>query len=382
MEAAMRPHILVVGGAGYIGSHMVKRLQRAGYAPVVLDNLSQGQRQAVHAGQLIVGELDDPAVLDVIFQAWPIQAVMHFASHIQVGESVRQPERYYANNVGNTIGLLAAMVRHGVKRCIFSSTAAIFGNPHYTPIDEQHPKAPINPYGRSKLMVEDILADMEASCGMRSCCLRYFNAAGADPEGSLGECHEPETHLIPLVLRVASGRRDAITVYGTDYDTPDGTCIRDYIHVQDLCDAHLLALQALAAGSPSARYNLGNGDGYSIREVIAAARRVTGRPITELSGPRREGDPARLVADSTLARKQLGWEPQFAALDTIIEHAWHWEQTQAGVDFGSGLRLPRAPLRAVPGSRTPGLISERRFQQDRRHPDTFDPTGGPDAVSA
>jgi len=322
---ADKPHILVVGGAGYIGSHMVKRLRRAGYQPVVLDNLSQGRRDAVGASPLIVGELGDNSVLDVIFQAWPIAAVMHFASYIQVGESVAQPATYYENNVSNTVALLRAMVRHNVPRFIFSSTAAVFGDPEYVPIDEAHPKAPINPYGHSKLMVEQILGDFDAAYGLRSCCLRYFNAAGADPEGELGECHEPETHLIPLVLQAASGRRAAITVYGRDYDTPDGTCVRDYIHVQDLCDAHLLALEGLLAGGGSSRFNLGNGAGYSINQVIEAARRVTGREIAVLDGPRRAGDPARLVADPALARSVLGWSPQFGDLDAIIADAWAWE---------------------------------------------------------
>jgi len=324
-----KPHVLVVGGAGYIGSHMVKRLQRAGYTPIVLDNLSQGRRSAVGSAQLIVGELGDSSVTDVIFQAWPIAAVMHFASFIQVGESVQKPAAYYANNVGNTIALLQAMVRHGVSRFIFSSTAAIFGNPVYVPIDERHPQLPINPYGRSKLMVEQVLQDFETAYGLRSCCLRYFNAAGADPEGELGECHEPETHLIPLVLQAASGRRPSVTVFGRDYDTPDRTCIRDYIHVNDLADAHLLALEALLAGADSMRFNLGNGAGYSINEVIETARRVTGRPITVCDGPRRAGDPARLVADASAAREQLGWTPKLAELDTIIAHAWAWEQRHA-----------------------------------------------------
>ena len=285
----------------------------------------KGRREAVGSAALIVGELGDDSVLDVIFQAWPIAAVMHFASFIQVGESMAHPATYYENNVSNTVALLRAMVRHKVPRFIFSSTAAIFGNPEYVPIGEQHPKAPINPYGHSKLMVEQILGDFEAAYGLHSCCLRYFNAAGADPDGDLGECHEPETHLIPLVLQAAAGRRAAITVFGHDYDTPDGTCIRDYIHVQDLCDAHLLALEALLAGGGSTRFNLGNGAGYSINEVIEAARRVTGRQIAVNDGPRRAGDPARLVADPALAKAALGWTPQFADLDAIIAHAWAWE---------------------------------------------------------
>ncbi|NGZ86234.1 UDP-glucose 4-epimerase GalE [Duganella aceris] len=356
------PHILVVGGAGYIGSHMVKRLRRAGYQPVVLDNLSQGRRDAVGPAQLIVGELGDDSVLDVIFQAWPIAAVMHFASYIQVGESVAQPATYYENNVSNTVALLRAMVRHNVPRFIFSSTAAVFGNPDYVPIDERHPKAPINPYGHSKLMVEQILGDFDAAYALRSCCLRYFNAAGADPEGELGECHEPETHLIPLVLQAASGRRAAITVYGRDYDTPDGTCIRDYIHVQDLCDAHLLALEGLLDGAGSSRFNLGNGAGYSIDQVIAAARRVTGRDIVVLDGPRRPGDPARLVADPQLARDVLGWTPQYGDLDAIIAHAWAWEQQYQR--WGRGL-LPHAGPAANAASMLASDGGERR-RQDRR----------------
>jgi len=357
-------YVLVVGGAGYIGSHMVKRLRRAGYRPVVLDNLSQGRRGAVGDAPLIVGELGEDSVLDVIFQAWPIAAVMHFASYIQVGESVAQPATYYENNVSNTVALLRAMVRHDVRRFIFSSTAAVFGNPAYVPIDERHPKTPINPYGRSKLMVEQILDDFDAAYGLHSCCLRYFNAAGADPDGELGECHEPETHLIPLVLQAASGRRAAITVYGRDYDTPDGTCIRDYIHVQDLCDAHLLALQGLLAGDASSRFNLGNGAGYSIDQVIQAARRVTGRDIAVLDGPRRAGDPARLVADPTLAQTVLGWSPRFGDLDAIIAHAWGWELKHAlwgqGVHPHAGAAANAASMQPVDGGQ-----NERRRQERR-----------------
>jgi UDP-glucose 4-epimerase len=239
---------------------------------------------------------------------------------------VAHPGRYYDNNVGNTVRLLEAMVRHRVKRFIFSSSAAIFGNPQYVPIDEQHPKAPINPYGRTKWMVEQVLEDADPAYGLHSCSLRYFNAAGADPEGKLGECHDPETHLVPLVLQVASGRRPAITIYGDDYPTPDGTCIRDYIHVSDLCDAHLLALRALEHGAQTSRYNLGNGAGYSNLEVVNTAERVTGRSIRRNIGPRRPGDPPVLVADAALAKAELGWAPQYAALDTIIAHAWAWEQ--------------------------------------------------------
>ena len=256
-------------------------------------------------------------------------AVMHFASCIQVGKSVVDPAKYYRNNVAATQVLLDGMRAHGVSRFLFSSTAAIFGDPRYVPIDEAHPKAPINPYGRSKWFVEQMLEDYDRAYGLRSVCLRYFNAAGADPEGELGECHEPETHLVPLVLQVASGRRPHITVYGEDYATPDGTCIRDYIHVDDLAEAHLLALRQLLEGGASARFNLGNGSGYSVREVIEAVRRVTGHPVPVVAGARREGDPPVLVADARAARLALGWQPRHADLDTIVAHAWAWERRRA-----------------------------------------------------
>jgi UDP-glucose 4-epimerase len=238
---------------------------------------------------------------------------------------VQHPDKYYRNNVTHTLSLLDAMRAHGVNNFIFSSTAATFGEPQYTPIDELHPQQPINPYGRTKLMVEQALADYDKAYGFKSVSLRYFNAAGADPEGQLGERHDPETHLIPLVLQAASGRRPSISVFGRDYDTPDGTCIRDYIHIQDLCSAHWLALQSLLGGADSQSYNLGNGNGFSVQEVIDTAEQVTGRKIPVVNGPRRDGDPARLVADSRLAREKLGWQPQYADLATIIEHAWKWE---------------------------------------------------------
>ena len=325
--------ILVVGGAGYIGSHMVKRLGQLGCAVTTLDNLSSGHRDAVLCGEFVHGDLADTAQLANLLQPGRFDAVMHFASFIQVGESVQQPAKYYANNVTNTLHLLDAMRAAGVQRFIFSSTAATFGEPQYTPIDERHPQAPINPYGRSKLMIEQVLEDYDRAYGLKSVCLRYFNAAGADPQGELGERHDPETHLIPLVLQAASGRRADIAVFGRDYDTPDGTCIRDYIHINDLCEAHWLALQSLAQGAGSQRYNLGNGAGFSVQEVIDAARRVTGHPIAVRDAPRREGDPARLVADATLARKQLGWVPQFPELDTIVTHAWAWENRQMTVNM-------------------------------------------------
>jgi UDP-glucose 4-epimerase len=319
--------VLVVGGAGYIGSHMVKMLVRHGCAVTTLDDLSSGHRDAVLCGDFVPGDMGDRAVLDAVLSRG-FDAVMHFASFIQVGESVQQPAKYYQNNVVNTLRLLDAMRAHGVDRFIFSSTAATFGEPRYSPMDERHPQQPINPYGRTKLMVEQVLADYEQAYGLRSVSLRYFNAAGADPEGQLGERHEPETHLIPLVLQAASGRRPHIGVFGRDYDTPDGTCVRDYIHIEDLCSAHWLALQSLMGGAGSQAYNLGNGQGFSVQEVIDTAQQVTGRSIAVVNGPRRAGDPARLVADSSLIRENLGWQPRYADLATIVAHAWAWETRQ------------------------------------------------------
>lgn len=319
-------NVFVVGGAGYIGSHMVKRLGQLGCAVTTLDNLSSGYREAVLCGEFIHGDLADRALLAKLLQPGRFDAVMHFASFIQVGESVQDPAKYYKNNVTNTLLLLDAMSAAGVNRFIFSSTAATFGEPQYSPIDERHPQQPINPYGRSKLMIEQVLGDYDRAYGLKSVCLRYFNAAGADPDGELGERHEPETHLIPLVLQVASGRRSHISVFGRNNDTPDGTCIRDYIHVNDLCEAHWLTLQSLMQGAGSQRYNLFNGQGFSVQAVIDAAQRVTGHKIAVQYAPRRAGDPERLVADATLARQQLGWTPQFADLDTLVRHAWAWER--------------------------------------------------------
>jgi UDP-glucose 4-epimerase len=317
--------ILVVGGAGYIGSHMVKMLLAKGHDVVTFDNLSGGHRDAVLGGVFVHGDLANQEALNEVFVAHQPKAVMHFASFIQVGESMRRPDMYYRNNFANTLNLLDAMVTHGVKNFIFSSTAAVFGEPNYVPIDEKHSNCPLNPYGRSKWMVEQVLADYDYAFGLKSVCLRYFNAAGADPEGQLGERHIPETHLIPLVLQVASGRRSEIQVFGRDYDTPDGTCIRDYIHIVDLCSAHLLALQYLASGGVSERFNLGNGEGFSVQQVIDAVQKVTGRSVKVIDGPRRDGDPARLVADSTRVRTQLGWKPAYPDLESIVRHAWSWE---------------------------------------------------------
>lgn len=317
-------NVLVVGGAGFIGSHMVKMLARQGCRVTTLDDLSSGHRDAVLYGDFVQGDMADRALLDAVLSRG-FDAVMHFASFIQVGESVHNPALYYQNNVVKTLALLDAMRAHGVLRFIFSSTAATFGEPQYAPMDEKHPQRPINPYGRTKLMVEQVLADYERAYGLRSVSLRYFNAAGADPEGQLGERHEPETHLIPLTLQVAAGRRPHLQVFGRDYDTPDGTCVRDYVHVEDLCSAHGLALNALMAGSGSQAFNLGSGHGFSVQEVIDTARQVSGRSIAVLDSPRRAGDPARLVADPTLARQQLGWQPRHSDLRTLIEHAWRWE---------------------------------------------------------
>ncbi len=323
--------ILVVGGAGYIGSHMVKMLLEAGHDVVTLDNLSTGFRDAVPGGTFIEGDLGDRPLLDRLFAEHRFDAVMHFAAHIQVGESVENPGKYYHNNVANTLCLLNAMVRRGTGNFIFSSTAAIFGEPEYVPVDEEHPKAPINPYGRSKWMVEQMLNDFGRAHDLRSVCLRYFNAAGADPEGRLGWRYPGVTNLIPVVMQAASGVRPEIGVFGRDYDTPDGTGVRDYIHVVDLCQAHLLALQWLWAGRPRAVFNLGNGRGFSVQQVIDTARAVTGREIPVRDGPRRAGDPATLVADAARAHDALGWRPRYAELATIVEHAWRWEQRRVRI---------------------------------------------------
>ena len=316
----------MTGGAGYIGSHVVQYLRRRGRKVVVLDNMSGGFRDSVNGSDLVEGDIGDRVLLDRLFAKHDIASVINFASLIEVGASMKDPSAYYRNNVGSTLELLDAMVRHEVKSLIFSSTAAIFGIPQYTPIDEVHPKAPINPYGRSKWLVEQLLPDYEAAYGLKSVCLRYFNAAGADPDGNLGERHQPETHLIPLVLQAASGRRDAISIFGTDYSTPDGTCIRDYVHVEDLAQAHLRGLEYLEFGGRSAAFNLGNGNGFSIREVVELAQKVTGRDFPVIEVERRPGDPPVLVAESALAKSVLGWRPQHEDLESIIRHAWVWEQ--------------------------------------------------------
>lgn len=316
--------VLVVGGAGYIGSHMVHELLKSGYDPIIFDNLSTGHAWAVPAERLVRGDLADRHKLSQLFSENKFDAVLHFASFIQVGESVLEPIKYYQNNVANTLNLLEAMQNAGVKRIVFSSTAAVYGNPLELPITEKALLQPENPYGRSKLMVEAILADCRSSWGLESAILRYFNAAGAHPMGGIGEAHEPESHLIPLILQVALGGRDCITINGDDYDTPDGTCVRDYIHVCDLVHAHTLALQALMNGKCSMVYNLGNGMGYSIREVLEICRRVTGHPIPQISGLRREGDPAILVASAQKIMSELEWNPEFSSLEDIVSSAWKW----------------------------------------------------------
>jgi UDP-glucose 4-epimerase len=325
-----RPLILVVGGAGYIGSHMVMDLLRAGYPVVTLDNLSRGHRDLLPGGDFVEGDAGNPEHLQALFSRYPVQAVMHFAAHSQVGESVEQPLMYYRNNVASTITLLEAMQVAGVRHFIFSSSAAVYGEPVQVPITEDHPRQPTNPYGATKLAVERLLADYSQASGMTFSTLRYFNAAGADASGKLGERHQPETHLIPLVLQVATGQRASIRIFGTDYPTPDGTCLRDYIHVSDLGQAHLLALEALLDGAGNSTYNLGNSNGYSVRQVIDCARSITGHPIPAEIAPRRPGDPAVLVADSGRIRRELGWQPAYENIEAIIRSAWEWHQREAG----------------------------------------------------
>ena len=318
--------ILIVGGAGYIGSHMVKHLGDAGHDVFVFDNLSTGFADAILRGQFIKGDLADQKLVRTILREHAIEAVFHFASSIQVGESTIDPAQYYRNNVINTINLVDAMRSAQVNRLIFSSTAAVYGEPHTIPIPETHRRSPINPYGRTKAMVEDILSDYHKAYGLQSFSLRYFNAAGADPAGEIGERHDPETHLIPLILQVASGRRASIAVFGRDYQTPDGTCIRDYIHVNDLAAAHESALHYLVDHGGCHACNLGTGQGYSVQQVIDAVKRLTGCTIKIEDRSRRDGDPAALIADPSQANAKLAWTPKLSDLVTIIDHAWQWEK--------------------------------------------------------
>lgn len=318
--------ILIVGGAGYIGSHVNKVLNEMGYETIILDNLSYGHEESVKWGTLCKCDLANINEVDDIFTKYDINAVMHFSSFIDVGESVRNPEKYYNNNVVNTMNLLNVMLKHDVKKFIFSSTCATYGIPQKIPLTENHPQNPINPYGWTKLMVERILKDYDTAYGLKSVILRYFNASGADESGIIGEWHNPETHLIPLILDAAMGKREDIKIFGTDYDTPDGTCIRDYIHVTDLADAHFLSLEYLNKNNQSNQFNLGNGQGFSVREVIESVKRVTGRNFNVTQTQRREGDPAILIGSSKKAKDTLGWDPQYVNIDKIIETAWNWHQ--------------------------------------------------------
>ena len=323
--------ILVTGGAGYIGSHAVKALEERGFETIVLDSLVYGHRDLIETNlkaKLVAGDINDRAFLDRLFTTTKIDAVMHFAAFAYVGESVTDPAKYYRNNVVGTLTLLDAMREHGVTNFVFSSTCATYGNPQSIPITEDHPQNPINPYGAGKLAIERVLKDYDPAYGLKSVIFRYFNAAGADPDGLFGEDHNPETHLIPLILQAAAGKRAAISVFGTDYDTPDGTCIRDYIHVTDLAQAHVLGLEYLLEHQTSQIFNLGNGNGFSVKEVVDTARQVTGKEIAIEECPRRVGDPAILIGSSTRARKMLGWEPKYADLNAIVKHAWNWHQSR------------------------------------------------------
>lgn len=319
--------ILVCGGAGYIGSHMVAALRRAGKEVVVVDNLCTGHRQAVKDAVLCVGDVRDGEFLDSVFTKYDIEGVINFAAFSLVGESCENPLKYYGNNVAGAVSLLTAMHKHGVKYLVFSSTAATYGEPEKQPIEEHDRTCPTNPYGETKLAIEKMLHWCDVAYGIKFVALRYFNAAGADVETGIGEDHSPETHLIPIVLQVALGKREHISVFGSDYPTPDGTCVRDYIDVRDLAQAHLLALQYLQAGGESDVFNLGNGSGFSVRQIIEAARKVTGHPIPEVAGPRRAGDPSTLIASNKKARKVLGWQPQYSQPEDIIAAAWQWHSS-------------------------------------------------------
>lgn len=318
--------ILVTGGAGYIGSHVNKELNRRGYETIVYDSLIYGHKESVKWGILEAGDLADEKRLEEVFAKYPVDAVMHFAAYAYVGESVREPAKYYRNNLCNTIHLLEAMRRHQVNTLVFSSSCATYGVPKQLPITEDMPQHPINPYGRTKWMAEQLFEDYKNAYGLQYCCLRYFNAAGADPDGEIGESHTPETHLIPLVLEAAAGVRDHVSIYGTDYPTQDGTCIRDYIHVTDLADAHIRALEYLKSGGQSRCLNLGNGKGWSVAQVIDTVKQVTGREFAVRKEAARPGDPPALVGSAKKAQEVLGWKPEYGKLRVIVEHAWRWQQ--------------------------------------------------------
>ena len=320
--------VLVTGGAGYIGSHTAKALAQAGHEPVVFDNFSGGYRWAVKWGPCVEGDLADRDSLKSVLKEHQVEAVMHFAANIQVGESVRDPRKYFWNNVVNTLNLLDAMLEAGVRDIVFSSSAAVYGHPEKVPIPEEHPTRPASPYGETKLMTERALFWYGAAYGLRWTALRYFNAAGADPDGELGEEHAPETHLIPLAIRAALGRSPLVEVYGTDYPTPDGTAVRDYIHIVDLADAHLCALEYLRCGGESMALNLGTGHGHSVREVITAVGRMSNGRVPTRDSPRRAGDPPVLIAGPARAMSLLGWKPRFPELDAIVESAWKWHSSR------------------------------------------------------
>ena len=318
--------VLVVGGAGYIGSHTALALADAGHEPIVYDNLEMGHEWAVQWGPIIQGDLAEGELLRRTIRQYEIDSVIHFAAYAYVGESVQNPRKYFRNNVVNTLNLLDAMVDTGVRHIIFSSTCATYGTPVADRIDERHPQSPINPYGESKLMVERMLRWYGDAYDLNWVALRYFNAAGADPEARIGESHDPETHLIPLVIDAAIGRRGPVQIFGTDYPTPDGTAVRDYIHVLDLADAHIRSLTFLRDGGESRAFNLGNGRGYSVREIVDSVQRVSGRPVPYEEGPRRAGDPPELVANASQATEVLGWRPAYTGIDDIVETAWRWHQ--------------------------------------------------------
>ena len=332
---APAPVVLVTGGAGYVGSHACKALAAAGCLPVTYDSLACGHKWAVKWGPLEIGDVSDRIALDAAIGKHRPIAVMHFAAYADVGESVDDPGKYYRNNVAGSLTLLEAMRDHAIDQLVFSSTCATYGIPDSVPICEKQRQVPVNPYGMTKFAVEQMIGDFGQAHGLRSVAFRYFNAAGADPDGEIGEAHQPETHLIPLVLDAASGRREQIKVFGTDYDTPDGTCIRDYVHVTDLAEAHVRAVTYLQNGRQSAAFNLANGNGFSVRQVIAAAEKVTGCKILAVNAPRRAGDPAVLVGDASQARQQLGWEPQYTEIEEIVATAWSWHQKNPGGGFQS-----------------------------------------------
>lgn len=319
---------MVAGGAGYIGSHMVLYLLDKGYNPIVYDNLSEGHREAVLGGTFIEGDLSDKTKLNEVFKSYDISAVMHFAASCYVGESVTNPAKYYKNNVVTTLNLLDTMIENNIDKFIFSSTCATYGLPQYLPLTETHPQSPVNPYGNTKLAVELILKDYAKAYDLKSVAFRYFNAAGADPQGRIGEAHDPETHLIPNVIKSALGVGEPLKIFGDDYDTPDGTCVRDYIHVLDLAQAHLLGLEKLFEGHKSDFFNLGNGEGYSNKQVIETVEKISQRKVEYSFAPRREGDPPTLIGSSKKAFEQLNWKPEYASLDKIVETAWNWHKKQ------------------------------------------------------